>query len=188
MNKRIFLSLIAVTLLLNSCKEDKQSQQHKEINDLEQISDSVIEKDVFSFNIDAEFLYDDEIYFYYLTPETDKITTKNSLQKNVFGSTELQTLSFNLPEEVLPTRVFLRFGDNKKQKIIVKNINLSYGKNVINIPDSLFFQYFNPNRSIIFNKEDYSLNISTKNNQNPMFFSRKTLEDKVDNEFFLKNN
>ena len=97
MNKRIFLSLITVTLLLNSCKEDKQSQQQKEINDLEQISDSVIEKDVFSFNIDAEFLYDDEIYFYYLTPETDKITTKNSLQKNVFGSTELQTLSFNLP-------------------------------------------------------------------------------------------
>lgn len=180
MKKGTFYGLIILVLLTISCKGEKQSNQEQKKEELNQPNQELIEKDFFTFSINAVFKKNDSIYFYYLTPEVDKITIKNSLQKNVEGSVEPQTISFNLPEEVLPTRIFFRYGDNKEQKIDVKNVKLSYGKNIINIPDSLFIQYFNPNKSAIFSKEDYSLKVNTNNNQNPMFFSRIVLENKID--------
>ena len=79
---------------------------------------------------------------FYLTPEDEKITIKNSIKKSIIASDQVQKVEFNLPEEIIPTKIFLKFGESDHQKIKVNSVLMRYNENEINIPDSLFYLFF----------------------------------------------
>lgn len=182
MNKRIFTIVTALFLVIFSCKEKKESKK-EDVGSSQEITK---EKDrpFFSFKLDAEIKSDDKIVFYYLTPETQQISKKQSLEKEVLGSNGNQSINFNLPEEILPTRILVKFGEDGDQVLKINKVSLSYGNNKIDVPDSLFYQFFTHNKAALYNKENNSIKAIKNEKQKPMFFSRKALENKIDLNFF----
>ena len=124
----------------------------------------------------------DTITLYYLEGEEINITKENSIPIEIIGSDVQQTLDFKLDEDVLPTRLIIKYGnDDKRQKIKFLDSKLEYQGKEIVIKNGMFYQFFIPNEYIDFNQAE-QIAISTKKNgdYNPIFFSRKILEDKID--------
>ncbi|MBR9913542.1 MAG: hypothetical protein GYB32_01740 [Algicola sp.] len=138
----------------------------------------------FTFNMYGTFENNDQISLYYLTPDSEKLTEKNALHQDIKGSKTAQNVNFELPEKILPTRLFIKLGNEGNQTIKFGSIDLGYGDHKINIPDSLFYQFFSPNKSINFNKENFTIETNKNGNQDPMFHSRSILENKIDMTFF----
>ncbi|MGY0391267.1 hypothetical protein ACW5R3_01750 [Bizionia sp. KMM 8389] len=183
MTRNIFILTTTLFLFVFSCKEKKEVTPVEAVSPTEEV---VVEEtsSFFSFELDAEFQNDDKIVLYYLTPDSETISKDQSIEKEVVGSTNIQTVNFQLPEDILPTRILVKFGENGEQVLKVNKVSLAYGENSIQVPDSLFNQFFKPNKGAVYNKEGYSIEAVKDAAQKPMFFSRKTLEDKIDLNFF----
>ena len=182
MNKSIFTIVAALFLVIFSCKKKKDIKLD-DVNPTQEITKE-IDSTYFSFKLDVEIKSDDKIVFYYLTPETQQISKNQSLEKEVLGSNGNQSINFDLPKEILPTRILVKFGEYGDQVLKINKVSLSFGENKIDIPDSLFYQFFTHNKAASFNKKDNSIKTIKNEKQKPMFFSRKTLEEKIDLNFF----
>ncbi|MCF1193925.1 hypothetical protein [Mangrovimonas futianensis] len=166
---------------LQSCKEGSNTPLKKEATAKE--PQEKIDKSLFLY-FDGTFEKDDEFSVYYLTVEDTQIKPKNAIIKKVKGSSKKQRIEFHFPNEIIPTRIFFKLGNNLNQKIIVHEVILVQNKKEVHISDSLFYNYFNPNKAIVYDKSNYTITIDSSNKGNePMIYSRVPLEDKLDLEF-----
>ena len=167
-----------------SCKEEKKGS---EINhNIDQENKKVDEKGYFSLHINAIVEHNEKFTLFYLDVDQENITKENSVSLNVEGNAEPQDLVFQLTNDILPTRLILRFGNEAKtQKIYFNNTELSYHNSKINIEKENFFQFFNPNKFIDYKRDELlAITKEVEGNYNPAFFSRRILEDKIEVTFF----
>jgi hypothetical protein len=168
--KKVFLVLLLFTTV--SCKKGNKDK----------IKPPVVEqKDVFTLAINAIIENDDEFILLFLEEGQINVTKKNSVVVNVLGSQEPQELTFKIKEEVLPTKLFLTFGNNQKaQKITFLTTYLSYGENSFSIENDKFFQFFMPNNYIEFDRENFIATAKEVGGvYKPRFGSRNVLIDKI---------
>ena len=176
-----FKIILLITLFaFASCKDEKK-EVSKENNNI-----SLQNEDYFTFSINAVIENDDEFTLFYLDVENEQIAKEKSISLQVSGSLSPQDLVFKLKEDVLPTRLILRFGNSEKtQKIDFNESRLNYyGKEIV-ISKENFFQFFIPNNFINFDREAHTaVGREVDSNYDPTFFSREILENKINYTFF----
>jgi len=178
------VSILILMILMFSCKENESKKQNDNINKSD--INTEVDSNQDNFNIEMNVIVEkpDEFVLYYLEGEQNKIKQRTSISLKVVGSTEPQKLKFKLKDNVLPTKLFLKFGQNQaEQKITFFKTIISYRKDEkkLVIEGSRFFQFFNPNEFIDFDKVNNIATLKEINGKmNPAFVSRKVLDRKID--------
>jgi len=169
----LVLFLLASTL---ACKEEKKaasnSSQHKQ-------------KESLSFNLDAIIENNGIFTLFFLEEGQENISIKNSRILEVKGSLEPQILTFTINEDVIPDKLFLRFvNEEKKQVIDIRSATISFGDKSIIIKDSLFYQYFMPNKFVEYDNKNFRATTKEVDGKYlPRFGSRDLLLQKMLLEF-----
>jgi len=185
MIKRFFYLLI-LALAVTSCKDEKKQVDSTDSNEVETVPEEPNNAVFFTLKINAVVEKDDKATLYYLEGEQTDITTENSVEINIIGSELQQEMIFRLNEDILPTKLVLKYGNEEKaQKITFVNAELSYNEQKIEIDAYKFYQFFIPNAFIEYDQENHIATFKEVNGEyNPIFFSRKVLEDKIDYTFY----
>lgn len=137
--KSLLVSVILIGFL-NSCKNDVQKNQEepKKSKNFKVVLDLLIQKD-------------DSIQLFYQDELIPKFDEKNSLWAVVKGSQANQEISFELPEEIIPTN--LRIDISKKQDqnpIKINNFKMKYLEKSFETKDSTMVYYFSANNHLKF--------------------------------------
>ncbi|WP_040252891.1 hypothetical protein [Psychroserpens mesophilus] len=177
---RNYLLVFFLVASVFACKEEKQveikSTQEKQL---------VKSKEALSFMLEAIIENSGTFTLFYLEEGQEQITLKNSKSTEVKGSAEPQVISFTIRDEIIPDKLFLRFvNDEKQQTITVKTTSLFYGKKSIVIQDSLFYQYFMPNKFVDYDVNNFKATTKEIDGEYlPRFSSRDVLLQKMLLEF-----
>lgn len=132
--KKYLLSVLLLAFV--ACKEEEKKVE------------KVVEVPTFNLSFDLVMQKDDKIHLYYTQDETVNFNEENSVWVDLKGSNSVQTITFKLPEDVLPTNVRVDFGSgvNEEQSDVeLKKFKMEYtGKEVIAEGDKIFeFFYIN---------------------------------------------
>ena len=178
--KNFFLSIFCITVL-NSCKNDNTKSSDP---------NPIIEEssNAFSMTINGIVRYDGEFALYYLLDGGEKdISDKQVVIIDIIGSTEVQKLFFQLPNEnELPIKLILKFNSVENiQDLKIMDALIEYNNNDIFISAENFYQYFIPNEFIDYKEDDFTYTANEKNGLfRPCFFSRKVLDDRINFSFY----
>lgn len=185
MKKKTLVLLLFVCFISLNCKEKVKTTDPEQKSSSE-LEEPVIDTDEnFTLNLDVVVDADDTFTMFYLYDEMKAITKEKSVSVDVIGSDVMQNLKFQLKEKVLPTRILLKF-KNETQNVKFVNANLTYKEKEFKIEGSRFFQFFNPNQDIEYDRETSTATAKKSNSKfNPTFSSRKVLEDKIDFHLYM---
>jgi hypothetical protein len=177
MRNYVLIFFLAISVF--ACKEEKKAE--KNINEEELVKS----KEALTFKLDAIIENNGTFTLFFLEEGQEQINFKNSKATEVKGSSQPQSISFTIREEVIPDKLFLRFvNDEKKQTITIKRASLSYGEKSIIIQDSLFYQYFMPNKFIDYDNNNFKASTKEIDGEYlPRFSSRDVLLEKMLLEF-----
>lgn len=182
MKNLIYLILVVAII---SCKEEKAKPNNSEPLKVENKVENDNE-DYFTLRINAIVEYEDTFTLHYLEENEKDITNENSVKLNVLGNPSPQDLYFRLKENIVPIKLVLKYGnEQKQQKIQFVEAEISYEGEKIEIDAYKFYQFFIPNEYIDYDQNNHTAVSKEKNGQyNPVFYSRKVLEDKLDYTFY----
>lgn len=184
MKKLGYLILVFGLLITTACKEKTQQQETDQAEDSTTETSDDVDKteEYFTLTMDATVEKDDEFVLYYLTEEQKAISKNFSVPVKVTGSPDIQQIRFRLKDNTLPMKLIIRFAEEvPDQKVTFMDAKINYKSSEFVIDAPRFFQFFNPNECIIFNKEDNSATVKAVNGRlNPSFNSRQVLEQKID--------
>jgi hypothetical protein len=169
------VSIIALTLLFISCKEEKKQEQAK--------TDEP-QNEFFRVELDVTCPVKDDFVVYYTEDTTINFSEENAVWANVKDQTESQTVVINLPEEIIPTDIRLDFGINKEQKdIILEKFKLSFYGKSFEARGSDFLKYFAANDSIKTEVDEVKGTIkfiqNPKKYRTPFFYPQQTILDEI---------
>ena len=156
-------------LSLVSCKNDKVEEQ-KEV---------IVKKPAFKVALDLLIKKDDSLQVFYCEYGETEFDGAKTVWSSVKGSEEMQQITFDFPEDVLPTKLRIDISKNKNQDPIqVKSINLNYKDKNFTAKDTMFFQYFIPNDQIDWDRKSSTANFKPKEGTSfdPQFGSREIME------------
>ncbi|NIK90870.1 hypothetical protein GZ212_01795 [Mangrovimonas sp. CR14] len=173
----LFLSLVL------SCKDSNEVEK----GTTESIKDGKqnVSKNQLILNFNAVIEKNGTFTLFFLEEGQKDINIKNSSSVEVKGSKDVQTLIFNIKEDVIPDKLFLRFvNEEKDQTIEIKETILVFGdKEIVIKPDS-FFQYFMPNKFVDYDEKNFiATTKEIQGNYLPRFSSREALIYKMLLEF-----
>ncbi len=170
---------IAFFIVVFSCKENQKKNSDE---NSDSVSGKVSNDDYFTLTVNAIVEKDDTFTLLYLEGDQKDVSEENSIKINVSGDTNAQTLIFRLEEDVLPTKLLLRYSNpEKSQRIQFFEAQLSYYGEEFLIKRNQFYQYFIPNEFIEYNIEEEIATSKEKDKKyKPCFYSRKILEERID--------
>lgn len=166
--KKLILSSLVIGALFTSCKSDKNEN-----------NEEVVKKPVFKIALDLLIKEDDSLQVFYCENGETQFDGTKTVWSVVKGNENTQQVLFNLPEDVLPTKLRIDVSKNKLQKpIAIKGITLSYNERTFQAKDTMFFQYFIPNEQIEWDRKKAIANFKIKEGESfdPQFGSREIME------------
>jgi hypothetical protein len=132
----ILATIISLTFI--SCKNDKKEDVTK-----------ADEKQNFSIDLDVVAPLDDNFSVYYTEDNTINFNGDNAVWRGVKGQSDIQQVTLDLKEEIIPTNIRIDFGINKDQgDIVLEKFKLSFYGKSFEAKGSEFFKYFIPNDSV----------------------------------------
>src|SRR5690606_17490970 len=165
------------------CKNDKKGTTPSQ--DTKEAEEVLVDKNILSFIINAIASQNDEFIVYYLDVDDKEISNNRSISKSVKGSEIQQKITFDFPEGVIPTRIIIKTGKNKENKIDIIDAIFVLNDKDFKISGDRFFDYFIPNEFIEYDKATSSYSFKFVNEKfNPSFLSRKVLIDKLEMIFY----
>ncbi|GAB5563383.1 MAG: hypothetical protein Wins2KO_04460 [Winogradskyella sp.] len=180
MNKLTLILLIS--LILTSCKDNKEN-----VNGTSNISSEykINEDETLTLLLKAKIEKDDKFKFCYLNEGQEQLKGDQKVEINVKGSSEIQELEFRTSSTEIPTKLFLMFGnDEKYQSIEFESAEIQLNENTFQISKTVFFQFFNPNGYIDYDKENAVATCkAVEGEYGPWFMSRDILIDRLLLEF-----
>lgn len=174
-NSSIILSLF-LSLIFFSCKNENQI--------LQPLPD-VVKKDpreLFNVELDLIATKNDSLQLYYKNSSMKDFEENKSVWAAITGSETMQKIQFLLPENEVPDELRLDFGTNKKQEFIaVKKFQMKYFDKTFAVNDTLFYQYFQPNEQINWDRKNAVARFKNKDGRfyDPLFFPRETLKSEI---------
>lgn len=180
MKKALFV--LVIISFFTACKEKTKKTKTQNTDQFEEVKVEEAEPDFFTLTLNAIVEKNDKFTLFYFEENQTNISKDNSISITVDGSDSSQSLVFKLNEDVLPTKLILQFGnDEKSQKMIIEEALITYKTGKIEIPKELFYQFFSTNDFINYNTTNFTATAVEKNgNFNPLFTSRRVLENKID--------
>lgn len=163
--KLIILSLL-LTLSLVSCKNESKKEEVKEAEEKKSLT--------FDITLDIIVPADIDLIIYYKDGTNEWFEEEKAVWSGAKAKAEVQTVTFNMPEGVLPSDLRLDIGRNEfkgLKDVAIKKITLSYLNNKFEIPEDQLGMYFKPNQYIIFDQTTklYSFKKDDKGNYDPFF-------------------
>ncbi|MBV7269161.1 hypothetical protein [Winogradskyella luteola] len=179
-----FIKYFLILIVATNCNGNEKSPTDNKVKEpkiVEIHKENKTKTDYFTLKLEAVVEEDDDFTLFYLNENQRQISKRNSVSIPVKGSDNYQTFFFQLNEDVLPNKLILKFGNKDKiQKIIVNSLELSYNGNKITITKQVFFNHFNPNEFIEYNKVNFTaVALEKEGMYNPFFVSRKSLQDRM---------
>lgn len=133
MKKLYFLALVAITLV--SCKQE--SKQTETVDET-----TTLKKENFYVELETTSSKKDDFALYFTTDNTNDFNGTQAVWHGVDSLTE-ELVTFDIPEEFLPTNLRLDLGLNKAQdSVVVKKVKLSYLDKNLEFTGDNFFTYF----------------------------------------------
>jgi hypothetical protein len=166
-NKAIFT--VGLFALLVGCNKEKSSKPE------------IVQKDkeVFKISLNLVIPKDDSLQVFYCEHGETEFDGAKTVWTSVKGNEEAQQISFDLPEDVLPTKLRIDLSNNKNQDPIkVKDFSLKYKSKNFTAKDTMFFQYFIPNDQIDWDRKNAIAKFKIKEGEtfDPQFGSREIME------------
>jgi hypothetical protein len=175
MKTNFLLILASISILLSSCK-GKEKQENQEETKIQT-------KEFFSVDLEVIAPKADDFGVYYTEDQTINFTGDKVAWKGVFAKpNKVQTVTFDFPEEVMPTNIRFDLGNNKKQDdLVLQNFKLNYYDKSFKAQGSDFFKYFSQNDSIKFEIDSIKGTIKFLKNTNsiPYYFPKQALLDEI---------
>ena len=138
---------IFLTLLFASCNQEKK----------EVVTDEKPEPKVETFDVTVEVIVkkDDDLIVYYRDETNEWFDEDHAIWKNVKGSDQVQTLTFSLPEAVLPNNLRFDFSKNPEQEPVkILKIKISYLGKTFEVNEENMGKYF-PKRNRFYQHRNY---------------------------------
>lgn len=185
------LVLIALALIVFSCKREKKQEEVKEKVKTIEKKDPDFQKDVMVIIVEGVFTKDDNFQLLYTEDSSEEYTLNKRVTKKVKGLNTVQELKYVLPKKIFPRKVRLDFGTNKKQgKISIINVTFLLNNKKVEITSAEFLSCFRPTPWIdqigVDDKSEYNLIVKEiEVNKNivlyaPYFVSTEKLQTKLE--------
>jgi hypothetical protein len=137
MKIKLFIPLFLALLSLVSCK--------KEVDKTEKIDQT---KELFKVSLDLLIKKRDTLHLYYGQDMAEDYSEEHSIWLPVEGKEIGQKVTFMLPEAVLPVKLRIDFGVNRKnEEIVLNTVAFDYFEKNFVANDSTIFNYFRPDES-----------------------------------------
>ncbi|WP_291286375.1 hypothetical protein [Flavobacterium sp.] len=166
----IFINLVLLTFFIG-CKNKEEVAPVEEVK-----------ANTFDVIVDLQIQKDDELILFYKDPSIAYFDDKNTVYNGVKGNIEPQSLTFSVPEGVLPNDIRFDISSKKDQDPITINaITLSFEGRTFKILKGDILKYFTPNEFIKF---DEATGIVTfiKNGENfdPYFLTKPAIYPEIE--------
>ena len=141
--KLIFITFL-VAVISFSCKNE--SKKTEEI---------LPEEKIITFDVTTDVIVkkDDDLIIYYKDGTNEWFDERHAVWNHVKGSDNLQTITFHLPEGVLPNNIRFDFSKNPLQDPIkISRIKISYQKNSFEVREDDILNYFEINEYVKYDK------------------------------------
>ena len=164
-NKSILINLIAVVCFI-SCK-NKEAQEPVE----------EVKANTFDVIVDLNIQKDDELILFYKDASIAYFDEKNTVYNGVKGKPEAQTVTFSVPEGILPNDIRFDISSKKDQQPIkINSIALSYSGRTFKIEQRDLLKYFTPNEFINFDEATGTASFKEKEgNYDPIFNTKPAI-------------
>ena len=137
MKTKLFFPFFLMLFFFISCK--------KEVEKIEKVD---ITRELFKVSLDLLIKKNDTLHLYYAGDMAEDYSEKNSIWLPVGGKEIAQKITFNLPKEILPTKLRIDFGVNREnEEIVLNTIAFNYYDKIFVASDSTIFDYFRPDES-----------------------------------------
>lgn len=172
--KKHILALLIISMAVIGCKDDKKVEEEKapKVDNFFKVSfDLIIKKD-------------DNIHLYYTQDGTLNFNEKNSIWVPLKGSETVQTITFNLPEDVVPTHLRVDFGagiNEQQSGVDIKSFAMNYFDKKVIANGLSFFDYFYINESNTKVDKGTSIlqRLDKKQSGGPMVYPQTLLTQKI---------
>lgn len=158
MKKILFLIMIVI---LSSC-EEKDNQ--------------------YQLNIEFRSTFNNKFRIYYSTRPYQDIDGQNFIDKYIYGSDDMQKVTFLFPKEIVPYKIRFDVGENQEvENIIIKNISVCYNGNCIDGNEGKYMNYWSPNECLKYNDKKYYYEVLKNKDsiKTPVFMSNINLENEI---------
>nr|WP_294782275.1 hypothetical protein [uncultured Flavobacterium sp.] len=166
MNKKtILINLLAIVCFI-SCKNKEVQEPVEEVK-----------ANTFDVIVDLNIQKDDELILFYKDPSIAYFDEKNTVYNGVKGKPEAQTLTFSIPEGILPNDIRFDISSKKEQQPVkINSISLSYNGKIFKIEQKDLLKYFTPNDFINFDQTNGTASFTEKDgNYDPIFNTKPAI-------------
>lgn len=143
MKIRVLIGLLSLSLAFFSCQnktEDKKDAQETELTP---------EQQIFVVEMDVKAESPDDFALYYTQDNSINFSDKEVVWRGVKGGMQSERLTFNLPENVVPTNIRVDFGIKKDSKeVTLEKFKIAYLNKTIEAKGSEFLYYFMVNDKV----------------------------------------
>lgn len=137
MKTRIILSILLATVFFTGCKNDKS------VDSLEVVKPEEVVDNNFKASITFIAQKDDDFALYYTVDGSINFFGTKPVWQGFKGSNNEQTLSFIVPDEIIPTQIRFDFGMKLDQPdVILKSFKIEYRGKVFQASGPQVFNYF----------------------------------------------
>lgn len=174
-NKILFIALITFSFLI-SCKNEKEVEKTEVVKEKK--------NEFFSVEMNVICSKQDNFAVYYTEDGTINFTGEKAIWSGVLAQEGSQKITFNFPEEVIPTHIRFDFGLNKEQgDIVVEKFKLDFYGNSFEAKGSDFLKYFIQNELVKTEINEANGTIKILKNPNgfepPFYYPHQALLDEI---------
>jgi len=118
---------------------------------------------------------DDVFEVYYHEPEEKTFTSKNYVFKEIKGGSEIQEVSFTIPDNIYPERLRIDLGKNIDQgEMIFKSARFIFGEKEYVFSEEEIKNQFKPSKFMLFDPKTRKIKTQRINNKyDPYFYTMK---------------
>jgi len=166
----LFINLVLLTLFI-SCKNKEEVAPVEEVK-----------ANTFDVTVDLKIEKNDELILFYKDPSIAYFDDKNTVYFGVKGNAAPQSVTFSIPEGVLPNDIRLDISSNKDQSPVVLNsVTLSFEGRIFKIEQKDILKYFTPNEFIQYDEATGTVNFVKKGeNFDPYFLTKEVIYPEIE--------
>lgn len=163
--KLILLNLLVIVSLI-SCKNKEEEKPVEEVK-----------ANTFDVIVDLDIKKDDELILFYKDPSISFFDDKNTVYYGVKGKDEPQTITFSVPEGILPNDIRFDISSKKDQEPIkINSVTLSFEGRNFKIEQKDLSKYFTPNEFIKFDDASGTATfVKEGENYDPYFLTKPAI-------------
>ena len=146
MKTKIIIAGLFLSFLTISCKNEE-----KKADTTTEAVKEVVQENTFDVSVDMIIKKDDDLILYYKDGSNEWFDDDHVVWMGVKGKNEVQTVTFKLPEGIVPIDLRLDVGRNEdkgQEPISIKKYKITYLDKSFEVNENQLLEYLKPNQCI----------------------------------------